>query len=211
MLLRDAQKLVPIFLIWSAVTYVTLLLDERLGITGTLWMLSTDLLTDPIFLGAVCFMALQDEGLSSNSSFRQAFARYGGLLALYLLSSLGMALGFLLLILPGIALAVLWSIAFPIFMMEGRGPVASLTASFEAIKGEFWRVLGVFAAFAVVVGVLFVIVAALSLGDLMLDLGIYLIASAAFGTLVSIVSIYLNAAIYRELGFAGAHDVSVFD
>jgi hypothetical protein len=53
--------------------------------------------------------------------------------------------GFLLCFLPGIWLAVMWSMAVPVLAVERLGPAASLGRSWRMVKNRFWAVLGVLA------------------------------------------------------------------
>jgi hypothetical protein len=53
--------------------------------------------------------------------------------------------GFLLCILPGIWLAVMWSMVVPVLAVERLGAGASLGRSWKLVKNRFWPVLGVLA------------------------------------------------------------------
>ena len=56
-----------------------------------------------------------------------------------------LTVGFLLCILPGIWLAVMWSVVVPVLAVERLGPGASLGRSWKLVKNRFWPVLGVLA------------------------------------------------------------------
>lgn len=56
-----------------------------------------------------------------------------------------LTVGFLLCILPGIWLAVMWSMVVPVLAVERLGPGASLGRSWKLVKNRFWPVLGVLA------------------------------------------------------------------
>ncbi|HYE26806.1 MAG TPA: glycerophosphoryl diester phosphodiesterase membrane domain-containing protein [Allosphingosinicella sp.] len=59
-----------------------------------------------------------------------------------LLSSLGIALGFLLLIVPGVILYVMWSVAAPALVEEKLGPVEALGRSRDLTRGARWKIFG---------------------------------------------------------------------
>ncbi|HYG47426.1 MAG TPA: YciC family protein [Allosphingosinicella sp.] len=64
------------------------------------------------------------------------------LFLLGLLSALGLALGFLLLLVPGIILYVMWSVAAPALVEERLGPVEALGRSNRLTDGVRWKVFG---------------------------------------------------------------------
>ncbi|MEA3063884.1 MAG: hypothetical protein QOJ27_312 [Sphingomonadales bacterium] len=64
------------------------------------------------------------------------------LFLLGILSSLGIALGFLLLIVPGVMLYVIWSVAAPALVEERLGPVDALGRSRELTRGARWKIFG---------------------------------------------------------------------
>ncbi|MEA3010262.1 MAG: hypothetical protein QOJ91_1954 [Sphingomonadales bacterium] len=70
--------------------------------------------------------------------------RLWALLGLNLLSTLGIALGLVLLILPGAYLFVRWSAAVPALIAEDAGVGESLGTSARAVEGRYWHVLAAF-------------------------------------------------------------------
>lgn len=72
--------------------------------------------------------------------------RLGALLGLNILSGIGILLGLVILIVPGVYLFVRWSAAVPALIAEEAGISESLGRSAEAVGGRFWHV---FAAIAV--------------------------------------------------------------
>jgi hypothetical protein len=67
-----------------------------------------------------------------------------------ILSVLGVALGFILLIVPGIMLLLRWSVAIPVRVMEGPGVLKAMGRSAELTRGHRWAILGVLVAFALI-------------------------------------------------------------
>lgn len=112
-----------------------------LAIAGVLQVLAVLLAT------AACFRAIAQAYLGEEadwrSSLKYALGMAPALLWLTLLYALGLFLGLLLLILPGIYLYVAWAFALPVLLVEGlRGPKA-LGRSFQLVKGRWWRTFGV--------------------------------------------------------------------
>lgn len=65
----------------------------------------------------------------------------GAFIVLGILSGLGILLGLLLLVVPGIILFVRWSIAVPILIDTGDGVIDSLRRSWRDTAGCFWPIL----------------------------------------------------------------------
>ena len=64
------------------------------------------------------------------------------IIGLSILMYLGIAIGFMLIIIPGIYLLVRWSAAIPALVQERRGILESMKRSAELTKGSRWRILG---------------------------------------------------------------------
>jgi hypothetical protein len=80
---------------------------------------------------------------SGGRSLRFALPRLPGTLAVAVLGGLAVALGFLALIVPGVWLAVGFSVAVPVLLLERTGPVASLRRSLGLVSGRWWATAGV--------------------------------------------------------------------
>lgn len=81
--------------------------------------------------------------LSIGDAFRWARPFIGVIILASLLAALGIAGGFLLLIVPGVFLAVRWSVFAPAIVLEGLGPRAALGRSFALVRGSSWVVLAI--------------------------------------------------------------------
>ena len=66
------------------------------------------------------------------------------LIGVGLLVYFGIVLGMILLIVPGIILALMWSVSVPALVEERRGVVASMSRSRALTKGSRWRLFGLF-------------------------------------------------------------------
>jgi hypothetical protein len=93
-----------------------------------------------------CFGAIADGYLGRRPEWRSSlgFAARRAPMALVMgiLAFLGIVAGFIALIIPGIFLAVRWSVALPALLLERRGPVAALGRSWRLVKGFWWKVFG---------------------------------------------------------------------
>jgi hypothetical protein len=79
------------------------------------------------------------QSLSVAAAFRRAFARLWPLLAASALAGLGVMLGFLFLIVPGILLMLRWMFTTPAIMIEGYDGKASLARSRDLAEGAYGR------------------------------------------------------------------------
>jgi hypothetical protein len=96
---------------------------------------------------AACFKAVADAYLGSQpdwrASVRFAVKRLAPLLWISVLYLLGVFLGFVALIIPGIFLAIAWSLAYPAALVEDVRGAGALKRSFQLVRGRWWPVFGV--------------------------------------------------------------------
>jgi hypothetical protein len=86
--------------------------------------------------------------------YRTAWKRVGPLVGVSLLTGFGVAAGALLLIVPGIVLAVRWSLAVPVVMLEKKSPRAAMGRSRELVRGHSWAVFRVLLNVGIITGAL---------------------------------------------------------
>jgi hypothetical protein len=75
-------------------------------------------------------------------SLQFAADRVGPLAWLSLITGVLLAIGYILLIIPGIFLTVSWIVAVPVLMFEGASPFASLRRSYDLVQGRWWATFG---------------------------------------------------------------------
>ncbi len=73
------------------------------------------------------------------------------LMAVSVLFGLGVAIGFVLLIIPGLILLVMWSVVAPVTVLERPGALAAFARSRELVRGNGWPVFGVILSVGVTV------------------------------------------------------------
>lgn len=86
--------------------------------------------------------ALRGRQVSIGDCLMQGLRRLPVGLGVGFLSYLGMVLGMILLIIPGVILALMWSVALPAATVERTGVLASLSRSSALTRGRRWRILG---------------------------------------------------------------------
>ena len=92
------------------------------------------------------------------------------LLAVAILAGIAIAIGFILLIIPGLILITIWSVVVPVVVLEKPGVFDSFGRSRELVRGHGWQVFGTLVlAWLIVVGLALVagiIVGVAGAGDL---------------------------------------------
>jgi hypothetical protein len=76
--------------------------------------------------------------------YRTSGSRLAPMLGVAILTGIGIGIGLVLLIVPGILLAIRWAVATPIVMLEGLGARAAMRRSEELVRGhrrDVFRVL----------------------------------------------------------------------
>ena len=111
-----------------------------LAISGLLQLGAVGLAT------AACFRAIAQSYLGESADWREslrfATRHIPSLLLLTLLYVIGVGLGTLLFIVPGIWLYVGWAFALPVLLVEGMRGRTALGRSFALVKGRWWKTFG---------------------------------------------------------------------
>lgn len=91
---------------------------------------------------------------SSVSQLLQAAAPViGQLILVGIVAGIGIVIGFILIIVPGLILITWWSVAAPVVVLEHPGVFAALRRSRELVRGNAWQVFGVILVLVIGVGV----------------------------------------------------------
>lgn len=144
------------------------------------------------------------------------------LLGLSIIATLGTILGYILLIVPGVILSVMWSVSAPAVVVEKRGVFESLQRSRDLTRGHRWSVFGLMVIYVVLSWIIGLALGGLSLatGGTMTGGAPNLLVTLISGPLVNIVAGVVASAgvasLYYELRVAkegvGADELaSVFD
>lgn len=68
--------------------------------------------------------------------YRRSWSRLGSMLAVSILMGIGVGLGLVLFIVPGVLLAIRWAVATPVVMLEGLGARAAMRRSQKLVGGH---------------------------------------------------------------------------
>jgi hypothetical protein len=133
-----------VFLVIAAISLVLTLLfgfvgalvGTLLGIVGTFWLQGA-------LVSARADVRDGRADLSIGETFRHVQPRLGSLVGAGLLAGLGIAVGFILLIVPGLYLLTIWSLVIPVVVLERVPAMDSFGRSRELVRGNGWNVFGV--------------------------------------------------------------------
>ena len=157
------------FVVYLAVALIGVLLVAILTWVGAILAALVSLIA-LFWLQATLVKAVDDirdgrADLSVSDTFEAARAHLAAVLVAGLIAGIGIAIGFVLLIIPGLVLLTFWCVIVPTIVIEGKSAGESFGRSFDLTRGHFWRVLGVI-VLAVLIYFGFEIVLALILSPL---------------------------------------------
>ncbi|MFC4290885.1 hypothetical protein ACFOWX_00460 [Sphingorhabdus arenilitoris] len=134
----------------------------------------------------------------------------GSFLTLFLaglMSTIAITLGLILLIIPGVYLAIKFSLIGPAIAGEGiKSPIEALSRSWNLTKGNSLRIFGFFLIIGIVGGALY-LVASLVAGGLLglISATLASVVDTVFSTILSVVFLFVVIAVYKQMA---ASDVS---
>ncbi len=79
---------------------------------------------------------------------------FGKLILVGIVAGVGIAVGFVLIIIPGLILITIWSVAAPVVVLENPPGLNALRRSRELVRGHGWQVFGVIVVLVIGVGIL---------------------------------------------------------
>ncbi|MFI5009391.1 MAG: hypothetical protein ACHQDY_03860 [Solirubrobacterales bacterium] len=121
----------------------------------------------------------------------------GQLILVAIAAGIGILIGFILLVVPGLILATLWAVAAPVVVLERPGGLRALGRSRELVRGNGWNVFAVILLLVILVGLLSGAIgfAAESAGT-----GVGLVVRVIVGILTAPISALAAAVLYFDLG-----------
>jgi hypothetical protein len=152
------------------------ILSALIGIVGAFW------------LQGALVRAVEDvrdgrADLSIRNTFAKAWPHVAAIAVAGILAGLGIALGLILLIVPGLVLMTWWVVIIPAIVLENKGALESFGRSRELVRGYGWNVFGV-----IVLTLLLLIVASIVIAIVLSPLDDWLrelISDIVSGTLIA--------------------------
>ena len=168
-----------------------------LFIGGLIAALATQVLTGAIARAAAG--SLVGETLTVISAFEYGLARLWSILLVGLLVALAVVVGLILLVIPGIIAAVMFSVSLPALVVEGKRGTEAMRRSWDLVSGYFWHVLGAYIVAFLIAGVVNAMLAALFQGWFLSGLAAAVgsVLTTPFTALVAML-IYLDVRVRTE-------------
>lgn len=85
----------------------------------------------------------------------------GQLILVGILAGIGIVIGLILIVIPGLILITWWSVAAPVVVLERPGALAALRRSRELVRGNAWQVFAVLVVLVIGVGVVSFVIEAI--------------------------------------------------
>jgi hypothetical protein len=123
-------------LLAAALTWLGALIGALLSLVAVFW------------LQAALVKAVEDvrDGrvdLTTGETFAAARRQLGSVLVAGILAALGITIGLILLIVPGLVLMTFWAVIVPVIVLENRSAGEAFGRSRELVRGHGWGVFGV--------------------------------------------------------------------
>lgn len=134
------------FIIYAALALLALLLVLLLDVLGV-FIGAFVSLAGAFFLQGVIVKAVEDvrdgrADLSARETVERMLPRFNKIAIAGILATLGIVLGLILLIVPGLVLLTFWILLIPALVLEERGVIESFGRSRELVRGHGWQVFG---------------------------------------------------------------------
>jgi hypothetical protein len=176
-----AVVVVPLTFISAFLTGVVFAPETRTEeIFGTTVEITTRSATIGLFVGLIAFViaiiisavlqaalirgaaqASIGDPVDIDASYKWGFSRFGSVLLISILVGLAVMGGLILLIIPGIIFAVMFSASIPALVVENRRGTEAMSRSWNLVKGHFWHALGVIFVAAIITGIIAGVIAAI--------------------------------------------------
>ena len=142
------KHLIPIALVvYLVVALISALLVSTLDLFGVLLASAISIvglyLTQGALTEAVADVRDGRADLSIGDTFQRVSPKLGAIIGAGLLAGLGIAIGLVLLIVPGLILMTLWAVIIPVIVLENKGVFESFGRSQQLVKGHGFSVFGI--------------------------------------------------------------------
>jgi hypothetical protein len=125
----------------------------------------------------------------------------GQLVLVGVVAGVAIGIGFVLVVIPGLILLTMWSVAAPVIVLERPPGLGALGRSSQLVRGNAWRVFGVILVFDVLVAI---VASGIDLGADAAGTGVGIVVSVVIGVLRAPLAALAAAVVYFELRAAAS-------
>lgn len=145
---RFWRHLLPLALVtYLVISLVSLLLTVVAGVLGALASVVVAIagifLLQGALVEAVADVRDGRADLSLTETFGRVVPKLGAIVVAGILAGIAIAIGFVLIIVPGLYLLTIWSVVVPVIVLESTGAFDSFGRSRALVRGYGWTVFGV--------------------------------------------------------------------
>jgi hypothetical protein len=158
-------------------------------VAAAIGVIITSILQAAMLRGAA--QATIGDPVDVQASYRWGLRRFGSVLLVSFLVGLAVVVGLIFLIIPGIILAVMFSVSVPAVVVENLRGTEAMTRSWNLVKGHFWHVLVVVLVAAIIAGVVSSVLNAIGSSNDVLALIFGIIAQVITAPFTALVSVLL--------------------
>jgi hypothetical protein len=196
----QASVLMPaaaaVFVVTGIVAAVLVAASPGLALVGVL----ISLVAMVVFTGMVVELVSDVQDGRRDASVRQLLRAVrpvvGQLILVGIVAGVGIVVGFLLLIVPGLILITVWSVAAPVVVLERPPGLGALGRSRELVRGSGWQVFGVILVLDILV---VAISSALQIGADSAGSGVGIVVRVVTGVLTAPLAALAAATLYFAL------------
>jgi hypothetical protein len=153
-----------------------------------------------IFIGMVVELVADVQDGRRDASVGQLLSAVrpvlGQLILVGIVAAIGIAIGFILIIVPGLILLTLWWVAAPVVVLEHPGVFAALRRSRELVRGNGWQVFSVILVLYILVFVVSAIIDGVASSA---STGVGIVVQVIVGVLTAPLAALAAAVVYFEL------------
>ncbi len=201
----QASVLMPaaavVFVISGILTAVLVAASPALGLVGFI----ITLVASTLFTGMVVELVadVQDgrRDATPGQLLRAVTPVLGQLIFVGIVAGIGIVIGFILIIVPGLILITIWSVFAPVVVLERPGGLRALGRSRELVKGNGWNVFAVIFLLVILVGVVTLLLEGVAAAA---GTGVGIVVRVIVGILTAPISSLAAAVLYFELRGAPA-------
>jgi hypothetical protein len=185
-----------VFVISSLLTVLLIAASPALAIVAFL----ISIIAETLFTGMVVELVadVQDGRRDSSAGqlLRAATPVLWQLILVGFVAGIGIVIGFILIIIPGLILITIWSVAAPVVVLERPGGLRALGRSRELVRGNGWNVFAVILLMVILVGVLSAAIEVVATSG---GTAVGLVVRVILGILTAPISALATSVLYFEL------------